>query len=333
MCAARPPSAVKPHPGRPACGPAYSDRVTARWTYLGPEGTFCEQAARDLADRAGGNIELIPANGSSAALAAMRAREVDAAIVPLENSVEGAVPLTQDELIHGDPVLITGEAFVPVTFDLLARPDTGLAGIRTVGSHPHGHAQVREWLRHNLPGVEMVVTSSTAEAAAEVAAGRIDAAACAPVAAARYGLQVIAHDIGLSRDAITRFVRVARPGPPPPVTGNDRSSMILSVANEPGTLVAVLTEFDSRGVNMVRLESRPTRSVMGEYYFLVDADGHLSDPSMADLVGALIRRNALLRWLGSYPRAQGQNFAQPGRFTADSYNAAAAQVAGLLGAP
>jgi prephenate dehydratase len=305
--------------------------VTARWTYLGPEGTFSEQAARELAERSRVDVDLIPANGSSAALAAMRAGDVEAAVVPLENSVEGAVPLTQDELIHGDPVIITGEAFVAVTFDLLARPGVALSEVHTVGSHPHGHAQVRDWLRVNLPGAELVVTPSTAEAAAEVAAGRIDAAACAPVAAERYGLQAVGHDIGLSRDAVTRFARVALPGPPPPVTGNDRSSMVISVTNEPGTLVAVLTEFDSRGINMVRLESRPTRSVMGEYYFLIDVDGHLSDPSMADLVAALIRRKALLRWLGSYPRAQGQNFAQPERFTTDSYNSAAAEVARLLG--
>ncbi len=304
---------------------------TPSWTYLGPEGTFTEQAARDLVARAGGGVDLVPANGSSAALAAMRIGEADAAVVPMENSIEGAVPLTQDELIHGDPVIITGEAFVPVTFDLLVRPGTTLSDVRTVGSHPHGHAQVRDWLRVHLPDVELRVTASTAGAAAEVAAGQLDAAAAAPVAAQRYGLDSLATDIGLARDAVTRFVKVAPPGPPPPPSGNDRSSMIISVVNQPGSLMAVLAEFASRGINMFRLESRPTRSVIGEYVFLIDTDGHLANPAMTDLVGALVRRRALFRWLGSYPRAQGTNVPQPEQFSAESYRESAVEVQRLLG--
>jgi prephenate dehydratase len=157
-----------------------------RWTYLGPAGTFTEQAALDMAGRGGtDDPELAPAPSVSAALAEVRAGRADAAVVPLENSVEGAVPLTQDELTHGDPLLITAEAYVPITFQLLARPGMTLPAVRTVGSHPHGLAQVRDWVTRELPQATTVVTDSTAAAAAAVAAGELDAAAAAPVAGVR----------------------------------------------------------------------------------------------------------------------------------------------------
>jgi prephenate dehydratase len=215
---------------------------------------------------------------------------------------------------------------VPITFDLLVRPGTELTGVRTVGAHPHGHAQIREWLAKNLPDVEAVMSPSNAAGAASVAAGELDAAAAAPVAGPRYGLVSLATDIGEVRDAVTRFVLLRRPGPPPAPTGNDRTSLVLSVGNHPGSLLAVLAEFASRGINLTRLESRPTRSRLGVYYFLVDADGHLADPSMADVLAALVRRSALLRWLGSYPRAQGTNDPAASFATAQAYLEADDQV-------
>jgi len=301
--------------------------VTTRWAYLGPQGTFCEQAARnmvaqDTADGREPDVELRPATGVSDAIGAVRAGRVAAAVVPLENSVEGGVALTQDELTHGDPVVITAEAFVPVTFDLLVRPGTPLSGIGTVGSHPHGHAQVRGWLATNLPDARIVETASTAAAAAMVAAGELDAAAGAPVAGERYRLAAVATDIGERRDAVTRFVRLSVPAASPPPTGNDRTSLVLSVANTPGSLLAVLTEFAVRGINLTRLESRPTRELLGEYVFLVDADGHVADQAMADTLTALIRRGELRRFLGSYPRSSGEAV-RPPDFAADGTYAAA----------
>jgi prephenate dehydratase len=301
------------------------------WAYLGPEGTFTEQAARALVDRqqqSGGGAEVIlePVGGVSKALNAVRSGAADAACVALESSVEGAVPLTQDELTHGEPLLIAAEAYVPITFDLLVRPGTQLASIHTVGAHPHGHAQIRDWLAITLPDAEPVMSASNAAAAAAVAAGELDAAAAAPVAGPRYGLSSLATDIGEVRDAVTRFVLLRSPGPPPRPTGNDRTSMVLSVGNHPGSLLAVLGEFASRGINLTRLESRPTRSKLGVYYFLVDADGHLDDPAMADVMAALTRRNALLRWLGSYPRVAGTNDPAAEFATADAYTNAGEQV-------
>ena len=259
-------------------------------------------------------------------LDAVRSGAADAAVVALESSVEGAVPLTADELTHGDPLLITAEAYVPITFDLLVRPGTELAGVRTVGAHPHGHAQIREWLAATLPTAEVVMSSSNAAAAAAVAAGELDAAAAAPVAGTRYGLVSLAADIGEVRDAVTRFVQIRRPGPPPPPTGNDRTSWCSRSAIIPDPLLAVLAEFASRGINLTRLESRPAKSAIGVYVFLVDADGHIADPAIADVLAALIRRSALWRWLGSYPRVQGTNDPAADFATTSAYAAAHDQV-------
>lgn len=299
-------------------------RATERWAYLGPEGTFTEQAARALVGPVA--VDLDPVGTVSVALDEVRSGRADAACAAMESSVEGAVPVTQDELTHGHPLLITAETYVPITFDLLVRPGTELTSIRSVGAHPHGHAQIRSWLAGALPGADAVMTASNAAGAAAVAAGELDAAAAAPVAGARYGLQTLVANIGEVRDAVTRFVLLRRPARPPAPTGNDRTSLVLSVGNHPGSLLAVLAEFASRGINLTRLESRPTRSRLGIYYFLVDADGHLADPAMADVVAALIRRQALLRWLGSYPRAAGVNDPTADFATAAAYADAAAQV-------
>lgn len=296
---------------RPLPPARYGDKVTSprqRWTYLGPAGTFTEQAALDLAARHGEpRPELIPATSVTAALAEVRAGTADAACVPLENSVEGAVALTQDELTHGEPLWISAEAYVPVEFQLLVREGMTTSAVTTVGSHPHGLAQVRDWLHQHLPDARTVVTDSTAAAAEAVAAGKLDAAAAAGVAGQRYGLTALASNIGLVQDAVTRFVLMRRPEPAAPRTGNDRTSVVLWVQNAPGTLLSLLTEFSARGINLTRLESRPTRAHLGEYVFLVDADGHVTDPAIADVLAAFAERGALLRYLGSYPRAMGES--------------------------
>lgn len=287
-----------------------------RWAYLGPAGTFTEQAARQLAVAAPeGAVELVPAESVPAALQLVRDGDVAAAVVPLENSVEGIVALTQDELIHGAPLRIAAEAEVRIRFDLAVRPGTTREAVRSIGSHPHGHAQVRERLARELPGHEAVITGSTAAAAAAVAAGELDAAVCAPVAGERYGLQPLLTDIGARTGAVTRFVQVrallpgfapddpaAAAGPP---TGADRSSLVVTVPNVPGSLVALLTRIAERGINLTRIESRPTREVMGEYLFILDADGHPSQSAVADLVAQLQGDGSLLRLLGSYPRSPG----------------------------
>lgn len=316
--------------------------MSERWAYLGPQGTFTEQAAIDLgrherrhegrgefAGAVDGCPELVAVTSVSEAMGQVRVGTCAAAVVPLENSVEGSVSLTLDEMIHGDPLRVTAETYVPVRFALLVRPGTTAGQISTVGSHPHGLAQVRDYLMQHLPDAHPVSTASTAAAAQSVASGELDAAAAAAVAGDRYGLQPLAADIGLDSAAVTRFVLIRNPGAPPPPTGNDRTSLVLGVPNRPGSLLEVLGEIARRGINLTRLESRPTRETMGEYLFVVDADGHLAEPAMADMLTALRRRGALYRFLGSYPRGQGRNVPLP-EFASDAaYTRAQEVVRGL----
>lgn len=309
----------------------YAGSVTQRWAYLGPEGTFTEQAALELQRHAGTAPELTPAASVAVAIAELRAGTVNGACVPIENSVEGAVPLTLDELTHGEPLMISAEAYVTVQLDLLVRPGTGLTDIRKVGSHPHGHAQVRSFVTSRLPAAESVVFGSTAAAAAAVAAGELDAAAAAPNAGRRYGLTSIETDIGEVRGAVTRFVLLQLPGAPAARTGNDRTSLVVYVQDEPGSLLAVLAELANRGINLTRLESRPARSELGKYFFLLDADGHIDDPAMADAVAALHRRSAGVRFLGSYPRGAGSAHTPPPFASPEAFSRARDFVAGLGG--
>jgi prephenate dehydratase len=272
-----------------------------RFAYLGPEGTFAEAALRTLPAAATG--VLIPEPTVADAIDAVRKGDADAAVVPLENSVEGSVPATVDELTNGEPVLITREIFLPVAFVLVARPGTAPDAIATVATHPHAEAQCRGWLRDHLPGASVELTASTAAAAAGVAAGTYDAAVCAPVAAEHHRLATVATDIADHPGAVTRFVLLSRLAPPPERTGNDRTSLVAFIRDDhTGALLEVLTEFAVRGVNLTRIESRPTKERLGRYCFSIDCEGHLDDARVADAMAAVRRICADVRFLGSYPR-------------------------------
>lgn len=290
--------------------------------YFGPEGTFTEQATRTLVTAMTGpratpdapapspaadaaTPELIALPTIAAALAAVRAGDVEAACVPVENSVEGSVPATMDALTEGEPLSIVGETLLPIRFAVLVRPGTTAADVHTVGTHPHAAAQVREWLAANLPHARVVPMSSTAAGAVGVQAGEVDAAVTAPVAVRHYPLDVLADDVADVRDALTRFVLLRRLGAPQPPTGADRTSLVFFIADETGTLAEALTELALRGINMTRIESRPSRRRLGEYRFFVDIDGHIADARIGDALLALHRRCADVRFLGSYPRADG----------------------------
>lgn len=273
-----------------------------RFAYLGPEGTFAEMALRTLPAAARG--VLLPQATIAAAIDAVRGGEADAAVVPLENSVEGSVPATVDELASGEPLVITREILLPVAFALLVRPGTRGEDIRTVATHPHAEAQCRRWLREQLPAADVMLTSSTAQAAAGVAQRTYDAAVAAPVAAQRYRLTALSAGIADNPDAVTRFVLVSRPGPPPEPTGLDKTSLVAFIADDhTGALLEVLTEFAVRGVNLSRIESRPTKDRMGRYSFTLDCEGHLLDARVGQALLALRRICADVRYLGSYPRA------------------------------
>ncbi len=297
----------------------------ARYAYLGPEGTFTEAALRSLP--AAARAELQPCGSVGLALDAVRTGAVDGAVVPLENSVEGAVAATLDELSTGEPLMITREVHVEVQFALLAKPGTSIATIRRVATHPHAAAQCRRWLAAHLPDAEVLLESSTAHAAARVAVpdSPYDAAIAAPIAATTYRLATLASAIADQAGAVTRFVLVSRPGPPPPPTGADKTSLVAFIRdNHPGALLELLEQFAVRGVDLTRIESRPAGSELGRYCFSIDAEGHVGDARVGEALMGLRRTCADVRFLGSYPRAdQVVTSVAPGTADADFADAAA----------
>ncbi|MFC4944831.1 prephenate dehydratase [Pseudonocardia sp. GCM10023141] len=275
--------------------------MPTRIAFLGPHATFTEQALLSLPEASG--AELVPCAGSPAVLAAVRDGSVAAGCVPIENSVEGAVPAVLDGLLSDPPLVIIREALVAVRFALMVRPGTTAAGIRTVASHTHGIAQTRGWIAAHLPDAEVLLSTSTAEAAAQVARGEFDAAVAAPIAAEQHGLDVLTDDIADNPGAVTRFALVAPPGPPPAPTGNDRTTIAVTTQNRPGALLGLLTELAVRGIDITRIESRPIKDVHAEYWFHLDCTGHVAEPAMGEALAALHRRSSRVRFLGSFPRA------------------------------
>jgi prephenate dehydratase len=272
------------------------------YSYLGPEGTFSEAALRSIPEAEA--AERIPCVSVADALDAVRRGDAVAALVPLENSVEGSVSETLDELAVGEPLQIVREVLLQVSFALLVRPGTTLDSIATVTTIPHAEAQVRGWLRQSLPNARFIAASSTADGARAVAAGEADAAVAAPLAAERYRLTALADDIADTAGAVTRFVLVSRPVPPPPVTGADRTSVVAYIADDhPGALLELLTELAVRGVNLTRIESRPTGVGLGRYCFSIDAEGHIGQERVGEALAAIKRICADVRFLGSYPAA------------------------------
>ena len=275
----------------------------ARYAYLGPEGTFTETALRSLP--AAARAELRPCATVPAALDLVREGEADGAVVPIESSVEGSISVTLDELAVGDPLIITREMTVPVQFALLGRPGRDEFSVRTVVTHPAAAAQCRQWLARHLPEADVVHASSTALAAQMVTEhdSPYDAAIAAPLAAERYRLGVLAHGIGDNPDAVTRFVLVSRPAPPPAPSGADKTSLVAFIGDDhPGALLEVLEEFSVRGVNLTRIESRPTGRALGRYCFSIDAEGHLCEQRVGEALMGLRRVCPEVRFLGSYPR-------------------------------
>jgi prephenate dehydratase len=269
--------------------------------YLGPRGSFSEAALR----LASPGEEHVAATSVQAALAMTRSGQVDAALVPLENSVEGSVTVTLDELAYGQRLVITDEVVLPVRFALLAPHGLTLSDIGRIATHPHGQAQVRGWLAHHLPDATVIPALSTAAAAASLneEPRPFDAAIAQSLAAEIYGLNVLADNIGDTEEATTRFVLVRLPGQLPKPTGSDKTTLSLFMRqDQPGALLAILTEFAVRGVNLTRIESRPTKKALGDYYFSIDIEGHVDDARVSEALTGLHRVCLDVRFLGSYPR-------------------------------
>ena len=297
--------------------------------YFGPAGTFTHQALRTVTD-----AEATPFSTVPGVLDAVRSGEVEAGLVPIENSVEGGVTATLDNLASGDPLVIVSEVLLPVSFVLAVRPGTRLADVRRVLTHPHAYAQTRDWVAGALPGALVTEGGSTAAAAAEVADpdSKYDAAICALVAAELYGLDCAASDIADNPDAVTRFVLVRRPGGLPAPTGADKTTLVCYMfADHSGALLDILEQFAMRGVNLTRIESRPTKKTFGEYCFSIDAEGHVAEPRLRGTLKGLHRVCRKVTFLGSYPRADHVRPKIARGFTSEDYEAAERWMDDLLG--
>lgn len=273
-----------------------------RYTYLGPEGTFTEAALRMLPESA--TRELVPMVSVPAALDAVRRGEAAAALVPIENSVEGGITATLDGLVSGEPLMIHREVLLSIRFALLVRPGTRLSDIKTVTAHPAAQPQVRNWLAAHLPEAVWESAASNADGARLVQEGRFDAAFAGEFAAATYGLEPLVTEIHDADNAQTRFVLVGRPARPAARTGADKTSVVIWLGpDRPGALLELLQEFSVRGVNLMLIQSRPTGEGLGHYCFAVDAEGHVNDRRVAEALMGLKRIAPKIRYLGSYPRA------------------------------
>lgn len=268
-----------------------------RIAYLGPAGTFTEEAARRFALPA---PEYLPVDSPAAALDAVRVGEADYAVVAIENTVDGAVTPTSDALV-GPGVQIVGETELSIAFAIMSK-GISLDDATVLTTHPIAYQQVKQWVAANLPDVRFVPATSNAAAARMVAEGEADVAAAPERAAELFGLEVHARGVADMDTARTRFVLVAPEGEPPARTGSDRTSLVFTTPNEPGTLVAILQEFANRGVDMSRIESRPTRKEPNTYNFFVDLVGHVADPDIAAALDAVERRASWVRFLGSWPK-------------------------------
>ena len=274
------------------------------YAYLGPSGTFTEQALRQITTS---SDVLVPYANVTAALNAVREGKAEKALVPIENSVEGVVARTLDELAVGDPLVVAAETTLPVSFVLMVIPGKSGADIKKIATHPHAEAQCRAFIAREYPGAEFIETPSTAAAAQGLESGNWDAAIAAEVAANTYGREIIARDIGDNTGAVTRFVVVEKPGAIPAPTGNDRTSLAAFIGiDHAGALLEILTEFAKRDVNLTFIQSRPTGRELGHYHFIIDAEGHINDPAVKGAVDAVAAICEDIRFLGSYPRVNAE---------------------------
>jgi prephenate dehydratase len=301
-----------------------------RVAFLGPPGTFTEEALLSQPDLA--QLELVPFSGLLDVLTATQSGDVGLGFVPIENSIEGTVTATLDNLVFDTELLIQREIVLDVHLNLVARPGTRTSDITRVVSFPHASAQCRGFLAQQLPGAEVLAANSTADAARQLGEGGSPAtAALAPALAAKlYGLEVLESNVEDHQDNQTRFVLVARSGIPAP-TGHDRTSIVCyQQADRPGSLHAILGQFAARSLNLTKLESRPTKRALGDYCFIIDLEGHVDDEVVADCLRDLHAQLAGVKFLGSYPAA-GEHGPARRRDAEAAWRSADAWIASLRG--
>jgi prephenate dehydratase len=276
--------------------------MSIKYAYLGPAGTFTEAALLKISEK---SDQLIAYANVTAALNSVRNGECQKALVPIENSVEGVVARTLDELAIGEPLVITAETTLPVTFSLMSLDKTNPNEIKSIATHPHAEAQCRSYIAKNFPYAQLIETSSTAAAAKGLSKGDYDAAIAAPIAAKNYGLKVLAENIGDNQGAVTRFVVVEKPGQTPAATGKDRTSLAVFIdIDHAGALLEILNEFAKHQINLTFIQSRPTGIELGHYHFIIDVEGHIDESGVSAALVGLKQICDDIRFLGSYPQAK-----------------------------
>ncbi len=291
----------------PDASPDPLDGSPLRIGFLGPEGTFTEEALLSEAEYR--QAEITPFGSLVEVLDSVRDGRVGLGFVPLENAIEGTVRDIIDSLVFDFDLRIQREVVLDIHLHLMAPPGTALPDIERVASIPMATAQCRGFLNEQLPAVELLATNSTADAARLVgqhdpAMSSQPTAAIAPrLAATLYGLDILVEDVEDHPDNQTRFVSVARTGIPAP-TGHDRTSIAcFQSADHPGSLHGILGQFSARNINLSKLESRPTKQALGDYCFIIDFEGHIADAVVSDCLRDLHASLAGVKFLGSYPAA------------------------------
>ncbi|QEW01580.1 prephenate dehydratase [Microbacterium caowuchunii] len=301
------------------------------YSYLGPAGTFTEAALAQVPEARGQVWN--PVRNVAEALADVVEGRSDAAMIAIENSVDGGVSTAQDALATMPGLRIVGEYLVPVRFVLVGRPGTTLSDVSLIAAHPVAYAQCLQWLGRELPAHAHLPAASNVASALDMLDGtsNADAAIAPPGILEHHELELLAEDIGDNKDAVTRFVLVSRTVAPPNPTGADKTSLIVELPEEyPGALMEMLEQFATRGINLSLLASRPVGDALGRYRFVIDADGHVLDERMADALLGLRRFSPKMIFLGSYPRADRVINRYPDRYSDDVFVEARDWLRGLI---
>jgi prephenate dehydratase len=300
------------------------------YSYLGPAGTFTWAALDQVPDAAPERRRAV--NNVGEALDDVVSGRATAAMIAIENSIEGGVTAAQDALASIPGLRIVGEYLVPVDFVLAVRPGMALADVRVVAAHPVAYAQTHRWLDRELPGHEhLIATSNVAAPQQLLASGQVDAAIAPPGIDAVLPVAVLAANIADNPDAITRFVLVTASRAIPEPTGADKTSVVVELPHDhPGGLVEMLEQFATRGVNLSLLTSRPIGDALGRYRFVIDIDGHIRDERVADALLGLKRFSPNVTYLGSYPRADRRQVTAEPRYGDDVFIEARDWLRGIL---
>jgi len=276
--------------------------------YLGPEGTFSHDAAILYSKDNNQKTELIAFPTLHDILFAVDREEIDKGVVPVENSIEGTIGIVQDMLVKEVDLKICGEIILPVHEALMCKDNISANSITEVFSHPQPLEQCRGWLRKNAPQAKIIPSSSTADAARTISSSENkNACSIGPAGLAKiYGLKVIEKDITDYHDNSTRFIVLSKSDSN--VTDNDKTSIVFSIiADKPGGLFSILGEFSDRDINLTKIESRPSKKALGDYFFFVDMLGHRKDKRISEAISDIVNKVAFIKILGSYPKGEKQN--------------------------